>query len=47
MRLEKTSVNSANPVATTTKMAMGMYDESIRMNEGAESRAPGGKAVGL
>src|ERR1051325_9216715 len=28
-RLEKTSVNSAKPVATTTKMAIGMYAESI------------------
>jgi hypothetical protein len=29
IRLEKTSVNNAKPVATAMKMAIGMYDEGI------------------
>src|SRR5919202_1526567 len=36
-RLENTSVNSAKPVATTTKMAMGMYAESMWVQTAAET----------
>src|SRR6476660_8850830 len=36
-RLANPSVNSAKPVATTTKMAMGMYGESIWRDEAAHA----------
>src|SRR5256885_14567150 len=39
IRLEGTRVNSARPVATTKNMAIGMYAESIWMNDRAKRRA--------
>ena len=39
IRLVKTSVNTAKPVATATKMAIGMYDESMGNDRARQSAA--------
>jgi hypothetical protein len=37
MRLENTIVKIANPIATTTKMAIGMYGESMAAGWGRKA----------
>jgi hypothetical protein len=47
-KLENTSVNNAKPVATTTKMAIGIYVDSISSDVKPRKMRPAfGRAVGL